>query len=276
MEIYHRVGINSKKDKGFLSIIEERGIPYKSIELPGGISSLIVFEIYESDPNWEMVSRFIQSTNASDMQETIFSTEEIRNAEWLRLIPTFEQGYPQPKLHWPIKQLSYEIKCPKCYIYQQTNSMRMAKEPSLRNKSFMTFIWTRDAFCTPEVIQELKKIQAKGYEVWDVVIHKTGIPSERVKQLYIPGIASSGLIIDDGLKREICPVCGTTKYYPHVNGIMYLKRDALLPDDDFILTQEWFGHGLLAWREILVSNRVASLILDSGWQGVRFKVIELV
>jgi len=276
MEHYHRVGINSKIDKGFLSIIEERGIPFKSIELPGGISSLIVFEIYESDPNWEIVSRFIKSTNASDMHETIFSTEEIRNAEWLRLIPTFEQGYPQPKLHWPIKQLSYEIICPKCCIYQQTNSMRMAKEPSLRTKSFMTFIWTRDAFCTPEVIQGLEKIQAKGYEVWDAVIHKTGKPSERVHQLYIPGIASPGIIIDDNLERKICPVCGTTKYYPHVRGKTYLKGEALLPDTDFMLTQEWFGHGLLAWREILVSNRVASLILNKGWQGVRFKVVEVV
>ncbi len=159
MELYHRVGINSKKDKEFLSIIEERGIPFKSIELPGGISNLIVFEIYESDPNWEIISRFIQSTNASDMNETIFSKEEIRNAEWLRLIPTFEQGYPQPKLHWPIKQLSYEITCPKCAIYKQINPMRLAKEPSLGRKSFMALIWTREIFCTPEVFTELDKVQ---------------------------------------------------------------------------------------------------------------------
>jgi hypothetical protein len=57
---------------------------------------------------------------------------------------------------------------------------------------------------------------------------------------------------------------------------MYLKREALLPDTDFVLTHEWFGHGLLAWREMLVSNRVANLILAKGWSGVRFKVVELV
>jgi hypothetical protein len=57
---------------------------------------------------------------------------------------------------------------------------------------------------------------------------------------------------------------------------MYLKKEAVLPDTEFMLTHEWFGHGLLSWREILVSNRVASRILDKGWQGVRFKVIELV
>ncbi len=276
MELYHRVGINSKKDKEFLSIIEERGIPFKSIELPGGISNLIVFEIYESDPNWEIISRFIQSTNASDMHETIFSKEEIRNAEWLRLIPTFEQGYPQPKLHWPIKQLSYEITCPKCAIYKQINPMRLAKEPSLGRKSFMALIWTREIFCTPEVFTELDKVQAKGYEAWDAIIHKTNKPSERVKQLYVPGIASPGVIIDNDLERKNCPVCRTTKYYPHVKGIMYIKREALLPETDFMLTNEWFGHGLLAWREILISNRIANFILDKGWKGVRFKVVEVV
>lgn len=47
-------------------------------------------------------------------------------------------------------------------------------------------------------------------------------------------------------------------------------------DVDFVRTDEWFGSGLIAFREILVSNRVARLILDKGWQGVRMKGVELV
>ena len=159
----------------------------------------------------------------------------------------------------------------------QTNQPHTISERTqLGKKILMSLIWAGEIFCTPEVILGLEKIQAKGYEVWDAVIHKTGKPTESVRQLYIPGIASPGVIIDDELERKICPICGTTKYYPHVKGIMYLKREALLPDTEFILTHEWFGFGLLAWREMLVSNRVASLLLDKGWQGVRFKVIEVV
>ena len=154
--------------------------------------------------------------------------------------------------------------------------MRLAKEPNLGRKSFMSTIWAAEIFCTSEVILGLESIQAKGYEVWDALIHKTGKPSERVRQLYVLGIASPDVIIDDDLERKICPVCGTVKYYPHVKGKMYIKREALLPETDFMLTHEWFGHGLLAWREMLVSNRVASLILIKGWQGVRFKVVEVV
>jgi hypothetical protein len=277
MDIKHRISINSIKDAEFLSAIIELGIEHKTIGLPGGSSKLVTFIIAESDPRWETVTRLIKAYadfeiyGPRDMFETVFSNDEIRNAEWLRLKSTFEQGYPQPKLHWPIKQLSYEIICPKCAIYKQSGPMRLAKEPSLGKKSFMSLIWASEIFCTPEVILELEKMQAKGYEVWDAVIHKTGKPSERVRQLYIPGIASPGVIISDDLERKICTVCGTTKYYPHAKGTMCLKRESVLSDTDFMLTQEWFGHGLLAWREILVSNRIASFILNKGLAGLRFK-----
>jgi len=276
MDIKHRISFNSINDAEFLSAVIEMGIDQKAIELPGGGGKFVTFVISESDPHWVRVAELVATRRAVNLVETIFTAEEIRNAEWSRLVSTFEQGYPQPKLHWPLKQLSYDIICPKCAIYRQTHPMRLAKEPNLGRKSFMSLIWAGEIFCTPEVILGLENIQARGYEVWDALIHKIGKPSERVRQLYLPGIASPGVIVDDNLERKICPVCRTTKYYPHVKGPMYLDRGALLPDTDFMLTHEWFGHGLLAWREILVSNRVASLILDKGWGGVRFKVVEVV
>jgi hypothetical protein len=275
MDIYHRVSFNATTEPDFLEAIQDLGIISKTIELPGGGGMLVIVEIMESNPHWGMVSELIEMYDAPNLVETIFSDEEIRTAEWSRLVSTFEQGYPQPKPHWPLKQLSYEIICPKCAIYKQTHPMRLAKEPHLGRKSFLSLIWAAEIFCTPEVILGLESIQARGHEVWPALIHKTGKPLERVHQLYVPGIASPGVIIDNDLERKICPVCGTTKYYPHVKGPMYLKSEALLPEVDFMLTHEWFGHGLLAWREMLVSNRVASLILDKGWKGVRFKVVEL-
>ena len=281
MDIKHRVSVNST-EADFLAAIVDLGVVYNLIQLPGNGGNLITILILESDPQWNSVVNLVKTQKQfdvygeGDLFETVFSEDEIKNASWLRLISTFEQGYPQPKPHWPIKQLSYEIICPKCAIHKQTNPMRLAKEPNLGRKSFMSLIWAGEIFCTPEVILGLESIQARGYEVWDALIHKIEKPSERVRQLYVPGVASPGVIVDDDLERKICPVCGTTKYYPHVKGPMYLNREALLPDTDFILTHEWFGHGLLAWREILVSNRVASLILDKGWQGVRFKVVEVV
>lgn len=275
MEIWHRIAINSL-DVEFFNTIKDLGIKFEDLPSPGGLSSLIVFDITESDTRWGVIAAMIANYGASNIQETFFTDEEIRAAEWLRLICVFEQGYPQPKMPWPFKQMDRKLLCPKCAIYQQIAPMRIVKEPHLGRKVFVHTIWTNEVFCIPEVFRGLEEIRAKGYEQWDVLLHKSGQALENVHQLFIPGIASPGFLAEQDLGRTLCSECGTTKYYAHMRGIMRIKREALVPDTDFMLTQEWFGSGYLAWREILVSNRVAQLILDKGWQGVRLKVVEVV
>lgn len=276
MDVWHRISFNASSKPTFLEFFDSLDLPRKTIELPAGGGLMIFIDITESDPRWQMVSEYLTLNGAmASRRETFFTDEEIRNAKWLRLISSFEQGYPQPINQWPIKQSSYENVCPKCGIYKQTKSMRLPKEPSLGRKSFMSLIGVGEIFCTPTVIQEFGKLPAYGYESWDAVIHKTGMPSERVRQLFIPGIASPGVIIDNNLGRNNCPVCGITKYYPHMKGIMYIQKNALLKDVDFMLTDEWFGSGLIAYREILISNRIARLILENNWKGIRMKVVEL-
>jgi hypothetical protein len=275
MEIYHRVAINSEKDSEFYASIKEIELQYKSQELPGRKSNLLYFDISESDPNWTKISNLIETYGASNVIETFFSNDEIKNAEWVRIM-ALEHGLPQPEATWPVKQLSYDDVCPKCAIHNQTKSMRMRDEPKIGKKSFMSLTWANEIFCTPDVFSCLEAIGAKGYEVWDAVLHKTSQPVQKVHQLYIPGIASPGLVLREDLKHTVCPICGKTKYYPHMRGIMYLKRNTVLHDTDFMLTHEWFGSGLIAFREILISNRIATLFLDKGWEGFRLKVVEFV
>ena len=46
---------------------------------------------------------------------------------------------------------------------------------------------------------------------------------------------------------------------------------------DVAVTDEWFGSGArLGYREILISNRFARLILERGWRGVALKPVTLV
>ena len=276
MEIRHRVAINSRKDADFFETIKRIGIQFKSLELPGGNNNLIYFDMAESDLNWKEVSKLILNYGASDVMDTFFDDKEIRKAEWLRLVSTFEQGYPQPKLHWPIKQLTYKNVCPKCAVREQAHSMRIAKEPNLGKKSFMSLFWCGEIFGTFEVFEGLRTIDSKGYKPWDVLIHKSEKPSSKVKQLYISAVANSGFINSPDKKSVKCPNCGVVKYYPHMKGVLRLRRSVVLPGTDFLLTHDWFGSGYIAFREILVSNRVAQLILDRGWKGARLKVVELI
>jgi hypothetical protein len=272
MKVWHRVTFN--KNDTVDAQIEALGIKYR--KTPGFEGYyLLTFEIDESDPRWPQVAELMQEKGRRSLVNTVFSEEEILSAEWARLIPVFEQGYPQPEETWVTNPINYEEHCPQCGTFRQTGSFRLEKEPNLGKKDFISLYWTYALFCTPRVWDELETQRIRGYEVWDVII-KTDTPSEKVSQLFIPHIASPGLVGVEGLKRETCSLCHVTKYYPHKRGVMYLKRDALVPDVDIMQTYEWFGSGHAAYREILVSNKLARLTIDRDWKGVALKVVELV
>lgn len=276
MDILHRVMFNTTSKNEFFRTVEDLGIITKTSQLPMGGGLLVVIEIYESAPHWSTVAGLISKYGASDRFETIFTEEEVRSAEWLRLTSTFEQGYPYPRGPWPFKQIGRTVMCERCAVYTQAAPIEIEKEPYFGRKSFVSLIWTNDVFCTQEVVQGLEGIKATGYEAWEVRVHKTRQASAVARQLFIQNIAAPGLLVEEEHRGSICPVCGVTKRQPHMRGVMHVRKEGLVANSDFMMTHEWFGNGYLAWREILVSNRVAQLVLDKGWQGVRFKVVELI
>jgi len=270
MEIWHRIGFSYLD--GVDAIIESLNIRYKKAPLPGGAYG-IYFDIKESDASWPEISELIRSKNAVNMYDTIFSNQEILAAEWARLQPVFEQGFPQPEDGW--EQLTYENQCPKCCTgFRQKAPLRLLKEPSMGKNDFLSPYWTCVLLCTSKVIKAIQHHKIKGYEVWPAIIHRTNEPSKIVSQLMIPHIAEPALADEDKLELRVCPQCGVTTYYYHKRGYMHLKRESLLPDMDFQLSFEWFGGE--GFREILVSKQVAKLILDEKWRGVRLKPVELI
>lgn len=282
MDLTHRIGMNIEDEKYITRLQNMKGIELSLNPTVGGRYVLVVVSIDESNPNWQEVvdiakiHKEFESYGMGDFFETYFTDAEIRKAAWSRLIPTFEQGYSQPEAEFPIVQSSYELFCNHCVQHRQIDSMRFKKEPHMGRKSFMTQIANGEIHCTPNVFEKLAQIHATGYKPWNCVIHKTGVPLEKVKQLYVTEEAKPGMIPYEGLTKIICPVCGRPKYYSHKKGVMQIKKKAIISNVDFQRTAEWFGSGYIAFQEILVSNRIANLILDEGWQGVRLKVVELV
>lgn len=272
MEIWHRVTFN--RYDAVDEEIENLGITFKKTPGLQGYY-LITFEITESDHRWPRVAELVQQKDRGSLVDTIFTKDEILAAEWIRLIPIFEQGYPQPYTTWVTNPINYKDHCPACGTFQQATSFRLKKEPHLGKQDFMSLFWTYALFCTPHVFDELEAHGIQGYEKGDAIIHKTALPSQKVSQLYVPTVANPGLVRAEDLKHEICSACGFTKYYPHMRGVMYLARTAVVSDVDILQTYEWFGSGHSAYRELLVSNRFAKLILEKGWRGIRLKVVEL-
>jgi hypothetical protein len=274
METIHRISVNSIDIK-FVTYIKELEINYKTQKLPGRGNELYFFDIYESDPRWNTIFKMIKTYGASDVYQTIFSTDEIKNAEWSRIIPVCQGDYPYPKESWLQKHPNYEIFCPQCGTYIQKESFWIEKEPSLKGNDFFSLFWVYILFGSQNVFQELEVKSIRGYEGWNLMVKKMERASKILKQIYVSNTTLPGLIVND-LYQYYCNYCKTTKYSPHQRGKMLINHDAIIPGLDIIQTYEWFGSGHAAYREILVSNRFANLILDRGWKGVSLKVVELV
>ena len=273
MNIWHRITFG--KYDGVDHIIENLGIKFaKTPGLEGYY--LITFEIDESDPRWPQIANLVEEKNALNLYETFFTSQEIEAAEWTRLSPTFEQGYTTPKEGWELT--TYADECHKCGAgYRQKAPFQIAKEPRLGRYDFMSLYWAYAVFTTQQVITALAAAGIRGYERWDVLLHRTGQPSQVVSQLFFPEIAEAGLAEEDQLQPEICPQCGLTKYGYHKRGYMHYRRNALRTGVDIQLTQEWFGSGShIGFREILISNQLTRLIMENKWRGVSLKPVKLV
>lgn len=277
MEIYHKVAINADHSPEFYARIKHLGIEHKISPLPGQKTGGVTFRIPESDPNWAEVQRLIDVYGAFDIIGTVFSTEEMIDSEWNRLVPLHEWGYPQPenKMRWV--EATYQDVCQKCGVcYTQKAPFRLKKEPRLGKNHFFTLIWDYVLFCRFDVLEAFRENKITGYDTWDAILHSANQPSSTVTQLAFPVITQPGLFDEDKKRPEKCAECGITKYAHHRRGKLRYKRDAL-QDSDFQLINEWFGSGgYSGFREILVSNRLTRLIISKGWRGITLRPIELV
>lgn len=239
MEIWHRVSFNGDTKPNFKISVDQFAIKYKISPLPGHEVGLIYFDITETDPNWLQVESLIREIGASDVYDTIFTHEEILSAEWSRLVSVFERSYPQPQSSWSVEPIAYEGHCPECGIFQrQKESFRIKKEPRLGKNHFMSLYWTYALFTVPSVFSEFSKRNFSGYEIWDVIIHKTNQPSEMISQIYISNVGDKSLLPEDELKPSICSQCKTEKYLPHMRGYMKFNFNLQEIKSDFILTHE--------------------------------------
>jgi hypothetical protein len=272
MEVWHRIAFNGDLKPTFKSVLDERGISYGMSPLPGNTVGLIYFDIVESDPNWPRIRELIQTLGASDIYNTIFARQEILAADWIRMVPSFEQGYPQPEKAWD--RITYRNECSRCGAgFVQKSPFRLAKEPRLGRKDFLCLYWTSTYFCTPKILDALAEHRVRGYDVWAAIIHRTNRPSVAVSQLLFPSVTGPCLLNADELHLHVCPECGLAKQASHLRGYMHVRKTALHSDVDVQVTQEWFGSGHMAFREVLISNRVAKLALEAGWSGIALKPV---
>jgi hypothetical protein len=275
MEIEHSLcfGTSDQVDEQ----LEKLGIKIKKSPLPGnGNHYLLNFDISESNPAWPEIAKLVKEKEAFDACETFFTDEEIRQAEWSRLYPIYESGYPQPEKDFGWKKIVYEKVCLECRKgYNQISPFHIKQEPRLGKQNFMTLVVVYSLFATPQVFQSFKQNGIRGYEQWPVILHKTNTNSQVISQIYVPTTSQPGLSPENQVDPYTCAKCGKTNYEYFTRGRMKIRRSALATNVDIQMTCESFGEKYNGFHEFLISKKFANLILDEKWQGIRIKPVEL-
>jgi hypothetical protein len=279
MEIFHQLNFRSDETPRLVELIKEYDLEFNAVDLPNKTGQSIRLRIPESNKAWSLILPWVGNTKIRHHVETYFSEREISEAEWLRVKSVYAHGYPQPEDTWVTRPNNLADVCRICGTYRQVSPFRIKEEPNLGKRQFMSLEWTGGIlFTLPLVIERLEANEMKGFETWNAILHRTGLPAKTVLQLFTPIITSAGLIDVSEESASLCPECGKTKFGYHNRGRMKYRREAVPGSADIVQTFEWFGagQGHFAYKEILISNRFARLIIENQWKGLEMKPIELI
>jgi hypothetical protein len=276
MQIWHRANLSPEVEPWLQDHKVRYEYVYSSID-PSRVTNLLA-TVSESNSGWPHIAQLVTSSAVTVWTE--FTRDEILEADWLIARPEYAIGYPRPEeTIW--SSLYTENRCAKCGVgWRQIAPFQIQKEPGMRRYSFASFWGGFELFCSPEVVATFESEHIEGYTIWPILLHKTGEPSRQLQQVIVPQTAEEALVEEvassEHFAEHLCPNCNQTWYDHHLRGMLPLKRAALLPDVDFQRTIEWFGNGRTARREILVSRRIARLVIRNNWKGIGLSPVKLV
>lgn len=240
--------------------------------------SFYEFIIDEDDCAWPEVKRMLGG--GSTYIRTEFTPSEIAHTEWSIAWAAHSIGSFVPEGKWWC-DLYYGDQCKNCGAgWRQIAPFRIKKEPKLGKKVFADFGSAFELFCAPVVLEVFKKHGMIGFETQSLILNKEDRPAEGLKQLIVTEVAEPAvaeeLVEQERYSQTDCPVCGKTWHAHYTRGALPLRKSALNPKVDFQLTNEWFGNGRTARRQILFSRRAVNLALEHKWQGIEFIPVQVV
>lgn len=273
VKVKYRISFRKTKSQTLFAIINQHNIKFDVVNMPGSMDPLISFDVFNDHTAWQKISDLVEQDGIVYLHANIFSEDEIRAAQWCRVGLINHVGYPQPENTWLQTRFTYANYDSESGIYShQVENFRIKKEPNLKNSHFMDLTWPHEMFVRREVFEKFSDGHVKGYEVRDVLIHKTSLPSKSISQIVVPKITQANAL----LEGHPLSFSGTKnlKYMPYTQGTLRFTSELLAENVDFVLSKEWFGDRN-AYREILVSQKVSALILDNHWKGISLEPVQI-
>lgn len=271
MKILHRITFNesNKNEQIVRKQLLKIGIEFNQ--------ELLNFEVEESSPYWREISKLLSKYNAVDIVRTIFTEKEKQLVSWLRVFPSWENGYPQPEDDFSYKSFTYDLSdsfCQECGCgYKQKAPFQILKEPSWGTKHIFRLHWVPDAFFVRKEFFS-RVLEPLGIDSYPVLKYGSNIELKTVVQIKI----EHELNVEPNLQNslfEFCQTCNRKKYMP--------IRKGLLPTIDFknqqihlhlIKSKEYYGSGGEAYKLIYCSQELYQILKNNKIKGVEFHPVD--
>lgn len=246
-------------------------------------SDFIVFDIFEDDPHWLSIQALLEADGQHAIATTIFTKQELRDAEWLTVRSKWHNGYPQPESAFGYLQITYDPTnlCRECGAGAvQQDAFRLTKAPKWGTRHFFSLNWVYDELFADDTARAiLESSGLTGFRFLPVKNKRGAEELPGVHQLFAeaetkPGVVTGGRDID---QVYTCAVCGRVKYQPTGVGMHVFHREALRGMPDVCRSHEEWGWGHGADRLILISQRMYRLLTDNRLdRSLVFQPIQLI
>ena len=297
MEVFHRICADVERKPQFKTAIDRLAVPYKYTD--DIVGKRVYFEISASHPLWPQIRELATRHDAfcPVAVRVQYTKADIAGAAWLSIVATRHRGYPQPEDDYQYQVYDPQGYCDRCGIHPtQKAPFRFKSEPTGRD-DFLQLNWAFDEFFVrPEVRELFDDAAVTGIGYGPCIHHSSGRPLESLFQLLIRNVLPPGLVTTD-LNTVTCqpdneegpdrshggrlrypadyPYCGRVKYqWPQLGQNTY-ATETFMDAADIVKSHEWFGSGGSASREVLVSQKVCSLIIDHKLRGLSFVPVVL-
>lgn len=245
-------------------------------------SPTIVLEILESNKFWPEINKYLVTHKMDPYTDTVYSKEEMKQAQWFSLRSDWRWEYPQPADDGSYQHITYSEMnfCEECGSgLTQIEKFRAKKTPNWKKRNFLMLNWIDDELFLNDIAKNiLSNSNLKGFDFFDVVKPRTDIKLENFNQLKVKNILCHGLVDQDNTICETtkCKKCGVVKYALTGRGLIY-KKSTFNVNVDIVNSYEVFGWGHAAPRSIFVNQKFYQVIINNGLEKhLVFKPIKII
>lgn len=281
MDIWNHIAFSKITHKELWDYVQRHNIPVNHRE----DLHMAAIEIYSSDPHWAWIDAYCKSIGRNYQSDTVFTKEEIQQADWMRVRSIWRTGYPMPMDGFRYETITYskEKYCSECGIgLEQQNLFRLKKVPSWGRKHFFSLYWIEDELFVSETVKEaFQEAGITGVSFSPVQDAKGSKTLKGIFQMRIETVLEDGLVDTPQNLRDssICAVCGRKKSRKNAGIRCQFNQHIFDNALDIVKTGDYFGvaGNKSPSRDIIISQKVYQTIVENKLEkNLMFYPIELV